>query len=192
MYCNQHCAILMGNFFTTCCEFIKKLTFVNAYSICFIQNFDQYFLEWKPFIFEFHYKIVNLCFLQSALPTFDSKLCRFPGSWLEFATHHVSLLSHYCIAYRMRSWSEEMEPAVSKLLYSGSTSRFFFALNVGPAKISTLPNVVSMYAKSITLTLKLRSGNKSKGIVNLTPIQSVWFYETTINNNLRWLSIVIG
>ena len=47
-------AILMGRIFKTWCEFINKLTFVNAYRICFIQSFDQYLLEWKPFIFEFH------------------------------------------------------------------------------------------------------------------------------------------
>ena len=50
---------------------------------------------------------------------------------------------------------------------------FFFALNVGPAKNSTLQNVVFMYAKSNTLNLKLRNGNKIERIVNLTPIQSV-------------------
>ena len=71
-------------------------------------------------------------------------------------------------------------------------SSFFFVLNVGPAKNSTLTNVVFMYAKSNTLTLKLRSGNKSERIVNLTPIQSIWFHETTINNVFRWLSIAIG
>ena len=52
--CNQNGAILMGHICATWCELIIKLTFVNAYSICFIRGFDQYFLEWKPFIFEFH------------------------------------------------------------------------------------------------------------------------------------------
>ena len=60
--CNQNWVILMGHIFKTWCEFINKLTFVNAYSICFIQSFDQYFLEWKPFIFEFHWKTLIYVF----------------------------------------------------------------------------------------------------------------------------------
>ena len=77
----------------------------------------------------------------------------------------------------------------SKYCYSGNKSPVFFALNVGPAKNSTLPNVVFMYAKSNTLSLKLRSGNKSERIVNLTAIQSNWFYETkiepTVTNRIK-------
>ena len=68
----------------------------------------------------------------------------------------------------------------------------FFALNVGPAKNSTRSNVVLMYARSNTLSSKLRSSNKFERIVNLTLIQSIWFNETTIYNIFRWLSIAIG
>ena len=93
----------------------------------------------------------------------------------------------------MNAWSEEMEPALlqntveCKQVYR----KIFFPLNECPAKNSTLPNVVFMYAKNNKLTLRLGSGNKSQRIVNITPIQSIRFYDTTINV-FRWLLIAIG
>ena len=150
------------------------------------------FLRIKTFSLWVSLKIVNICFSQSALRIFDSTLCRFPGSWLEVATHHVLLLSQHCIAYWMSAWSKEMEPALFQNTVEWKQVSMFFILDMAPAKNSTPPKVVFMYANSNTLTLRLRNGNKSQWIVNLTPIQGIWFYHTTINNASRLLSIAIG
>ena len=110
----------------------------------------------------------------------------------EVANHHVSLLSEHCIAYRMSGWSEEMQPALFRNTVEWKQVSIFLPLNVGPAKNSTLPDAVFMYAKNNTLTLRLRSGNKSQRMVNLTPIQGIWCYESTTIKRLRWLWIAIG
>ena len=70
-------------------------------------------------------------FLQSALRTFDSTLCRFPSSWLEVATHHGSLLSQHCIAYWISAWSDEMEPALFKILLQWKQVSSFFRAECG-------------------------------------------------------------
>ena len=49
--CTQGYAILIGRILTKWCEVIKKLAFVNAYSICFLRSFDHYFLKSKLVIF---------------------------------------------------------------------------------------------------------------------------------------------
>ena len=114
--CNQNCASLMGHISKTWCEFINRLTFVNAYSILLHTKLWSIFPGMKTFYFWVALEIVNLCFLQSALRTFDSTLCRFPSWWLEVPTHHGSLLSQHCIAYWISASSDEMEPALFKIL----------------------------------------------------------------------------
>ena len=57
-----------------------------------------------------------------------------------------------------------------------------FPLTVRPAKNLTQPNVVFICAKSNTLTFRLRRGNMNQLMVNLTPIQGIWFKGTTLNN----------
>ena len=42
-----------------------------------------------------------------------------------------------------------------------------------------------MYAKSITLNFKFRSGNMNQLVKNLEPIEGLWFHEITSNNAVR-------
>ena len=122
--CTQGYAILIGRILTKWCEVIKKLAFVNAYSICFLRSFDHYFLKSKLVIFfrftrksesilfavniaYFLFQIVHIfrfiagsCYPSSVAP--ESALYSVSDEWLVQRNGRRSSLSKY--------WSRNQSP----------------------------------------------------------------------------------
>ena len=125
-------------------------------------------------------------FFKSALRIFAFRLCRFPvlmaGSCYpsSFASESpLYCLSDACLIRRITTSTSFSSYCTVEINHDG------FLLNLGLAKNSTLPNVVFMYAKSKTLNFRLRSGNVNQLVMNLEPIQDIWFHQITSNNAVR-------
>ena len=101
----------------------------------------------------------------------ESALYRLSDAWLIRRTGTSNCFSSYCAVERGLD---------------------VFLLNLGLAKNSTVPNVVFVYGKSNTPNFRFSSGNMNQLVMNLEPIQGIWFHEITSNNAVRYLSIVIA
>ena len=163
----------------------QNLNFVNAHSIYFLENCAQNFMKPKRFFLSFHLKLLNYVFLQSALRIFVSRLCRFPVLMAGSCYLSSLLVSQHCIAYQMRGWSEELEQATLSSYWAVERSLDVFLLSLCLPKKSTVPNVVFMYAKNNKPNLRFHSGNMNQLVMNLGPIQGIWFLEITSNNAVR-------
>ena len=151
-----------------------------------LEKLRSKFHETKTFLSLISPEVANLCFLQSTLRVFAFRLCRFPvlmaGSSYpsSFACESAlyRLLDVWLIRRTGRSNSFSSYCAVE-------ISLDVFLLSLGLAKNSNVRNVVFMYAKSNTLNFRFRSGNMNQLVMNLEPIEGLWFHEITSNNAVR-------
>ena len=131
-------------------------------------------------------EVAKLWFLQSALRIFAFRLCRFPvlmaGSSYSSSFASDSLLCRLSDVWLIR------RTGTSKSLssYCAVETRLdVFLLSLGLAKISTVRNAVFMYAKSNTLNFRIPSDNLNQLVMNLEPIEGIWFHKITSNNAVR-------
>ena len=132
-----------------------------------LKNWDRNFTKSKLFIL-FSVEVANLYFSLSAWHNFASRPSRFlvllagscyPSSFPSESA--LNRLSDECLIRRLGTSSSFSSYCTVEI------SLHVFPLNIAPAKISTLPNVVFISGKGNTPNFGLRSGNINQLVVNL-------------------------
>ena len=174
----------MGHDLAKWCEVIKTgpssmLTEVTSWKTAFK-------ILWNHNVSLISPEVANLCFLQSTLRVFAFRLCRFPV--LMAGSSYPSSFAGESGLYRLLDVWLIRRTGTSNSFSSYCSvdiSLGVFLLSLGIAKNSTARNVVFMYAKSKTLNFRFRSGSMNQLVMNLEPIEGIWFHEILSNNVVR-------
>ena len=151
-----------------------------------LEKLRSKFHETKTFLSLISPEVANLCFLQSALRIFAFRLCRFPVL-MAGSSYPSSFASESALCRLSDVWLIRRTGTSNSLssYCAVETSLDVFLLSLGLAKNSTVRNFVFMYAKSNTLNFRFPCDNMNQLVMNLEPIEGIWFHEITSKNAVR-------